>query len=248
MNALAFTPLPRDEQHRLIVENRGLVFHFARMFMHSIDYDDAVSVGHIGLVEAARRYDPSRGTFGSYAGFWIRAQIYRQCIHDRGLPDSAYGRTLFFGLRKVIRDLEAAGEATTDERVAGLLGIPVEVVADCRPRLMQADTRLDSLIHKDTEKPENAANSLNLRDLVANHNPEDEMTNSHDAAVLTRDIEKHLGKLTPREQDVIRRRFFGKDETLAEIGADMGLSRERVRQVEAIALGKLKKMLSENVR
>lgn len=232
-------PLPLSEQHRLIVGNQGLVYHIAQQIGGSLPIDERVSYGNWGMVIAARKYDPLRAVqFSTYASHWIRAYIYKGIMREMGVPDTNNGRKLFFGLRKAVRDIEQAGHDATDARVAMRLGMQEDKVSELRARIQQTDSHFDG-IGDDGETRD--AHDGGFLGLVADDNPEDAAIALNDAAKSVDRVAELLRALTPKEREVIVRRFLNEQcETLKEIGDSWGQSREWVRQIEAIALRKMR--------
>ena len=200
----------------------------------ALELEDLVQEGYFGLARAIDKWDHHRGLkFSTYATWWIRQTVSR-AIADKGstvrLPVHA-----FDALRKLLRterEIASAGIRPTVARVAQRTGVPIKQAkellewrngVDSLNRLVASgNAELYELLRgPDTSEPELLVEQLMLADAVDN-------------AVRT---------LDPRERDIIRRRFGldGRDgETLEEIGQCLGLTRERIRQIEAKAITKLR--------
>lgn len=223
-------PLPLDEQHRLIINNRALVYHISRQIGSSLDYDEKVSLGFMGLTEAARRYDPKLAAFTTYAALWIRAYIYREMMAASGIPQGSEARKVFFKIRKAIRAIEVTGEEATNERVAKRLGVSEDSVSRIRALLFGAHVRLDG--HPDTAK---------MLGVKSDDNPEESVIEADGVAKSKARVRRMLQRLAPLEREVIRRRFVqDPPSTLQQIGDDHGFTREWARLTEARALRKIK--------
>ncbi|MBX3269400.1 MAG: sigma-70 family RNA polymerase sigma factor [Sandaracinaceae bacterium] len=227
----------------LLVSHVRLVLSIAQKYRrHGLPVDDLVAEGNLGLVEAARRFDRARGTrFSTYAAWWVRALIRRYTIANRrivGAPSTRAARRLLSNLRETQRRLAAElGRAATREEIARALDVSVEDVATVDAALSGRDVSLaptpEGLVIElacDRASPEETAAAAELRA----HNER----SVHDA----------LERLERRERLIIERRLLDDDrETLADIGAELGLSRERVRQLELRARQKLRAALLDRV-
>jgi len=239
-----FTPLPLAEQHRLVLANRGLVYVIAKRFVTQLGFDDMVAWGNMGLVEAARRFNPELGfVFGTYAAWWIRAFIWKAEARDRGLNVHSSSQRIFFGIKKAVAKCEREGISPTNEQLAEMLNVTVQAVSWIRPLISFKPVQID---HASPQADETWRNDrVTFPQLMEHATPESKTTEAYDAAVTRKRLEMALRRLTPKERDVIKRRYLGKDETLQEIGNEWGLSRERIRQVEVRALGRLKAMMKK---
>lgn len=235
--SIAAMPLPPEDQHELIVSHCWLVEHLARKMPSRMSLEDKIANGNVGVVEAARRFDPGLGVqFSTYAAFWIKAHIRLADIDDSIAPDSKNGRKILYGLRRAIHSLEVAGIEPTDERVAQRLGVPVDMLAMLRPRLLQADTHIESL--------EQAGGAGHHGSLVSDANPERDVIALDDQIKRMDRIGAALQLLTPLERDIVKRRYLtDSPETLSEIGDDHGCTREWIRQLEERALKKLRTVM-----
>jgi RNA polymerase sigma factor (sigma-70 family) len=239
-----FVPLPLAEQHRLVLANRGLVYTIARRFVTQLGFDDMIAWGNMGLVEAARRFDPDLGfVFGTYAAWWIRAFIWKAEARDRGLNVHSSTQRVFFGIKKAITKCEREGIDPTNEQIATMLNVTVQAVSWIRPIVIFKPVQID---HAGPQGDETWGNDrVTFPQLMEHATPESQTTDAFDADVTKKRLELAMRRLTPKERDVIKRRYLGKNETLQAIGDEMGLSRERVRQVEVKAVGRLRAMMKK---
>lgn len=227
----------------LCLANQGLVDKwvniYQRFFGNKMDFEDLEQAGMLGMIKAAERFDLDKGTeFSTYAVWWIKQSITRE-IQDNGytirIPVHRMDQ-----IQKVMRlDSKHAEEADYNKRVQLIseeTGMPVALVEDCMRLFHQfirttsldlpigedEDTSLGEMIPKETE--------MSVVDTVA-------------SKMLKEQLNAVLDTLTPREQKVLILRFGlddGKARTLEEIGEKFGVTRERIRQIEAKALRKLR--------
>lgn len=225
----------------LIRHNLRSVMAAAQRFRgYGIDIDDLFQMGVIGLRKAILKFDPERGyRLSTYSGWWIRQTIHRYCQENSRLirlPTNVWIK--MHGVRKKQR----AAEADPDDRKAA-----DELAADphlewIREVLSREPISLDQMI--ETGDGNKASLYDILPDASTSSTPADQTVDARQRAELVRQA---LTELAPREQDVLDRRFRN-EQTLADIGADYGVSRERIRQIEAEALRKLSRLLQEMLR
>lgn len=196
---------------------------------------DLISEGNVGLIQAARRFDPTKGVkFITYAVWWIRQAIMHALAEQSGtvrLPIKQAGVLYRIGetYQKLLQELES--EPTTDDLVKAL-GLPAEEIESVL-RVYRTYLSLDSPI-KDSED----TSHLDLLEAEQTTGVDDRLLRSS----LAKEMEEILEELTPREQKILRLRFGfeGEPRTLEEIGKIMSLSRERIRQIEKKAKMKLR--------
>ena len=234
--------------HELIEAYARFVLRIAWKFKgYGLPVGDLVQEGNIGLMEAAQRFDPSHDArFSTYASWWIMAAIQDHILRNTSIVRVATTpaqRRLFFNLRKVRAQLATGPDGTlTDEdreRVADRLQVKPADVVRMEAHLGGPDNSLNASFGEEDE--------LEFQDLLEDDgpNPEDITAWQHDGAVRSAWLEDALDTLGDRERQIIVRRFLSEDkDTLAEIGESFGVSKERIRQIEAKALGKLKTALS----
>jgi RNA polymerase sigma-32 factor len=234
--------------HELIEAYARFVLRIAWKFKgYGLPVGDLVQEGNIGLMEAAQRFDPSHDArFSTYASWWIMAAIQDHILRNTSIVRVATTpaqRRLFFNLRKVRAQLATGPDGTlTDEdreRVADRLQVKPADVVRMEAHLGGPDNSLNASFGEEDD--------LEFQDLLEDDgpNPEDITAWQHDGAVRSAWLEDALDTLGDRERQIIVRRFLSEDkDTLAEIGESFGVSKERIRQIEAKALGKLKTALS----
>ncbi len=235
--------------HEMIESHSRLAIRIAVGFRKSgLPVADLVQEGNIGLLEAARRFDPERDVrFSTYASWWIVAAIQNYILRNSSIVRAATTpkqRRLFFNLRR-LRARHGSGyngALTTDERerIAAKLDVTVEQVENMEAHLARPDQSLNITVGQD--------DTVDYQDLLAadGPSPEDRAAVASNKTARRRFIRRALDRLSARERRIIADRYLGEQRlTLAEIGEQWGVSKERIRQIEARALQKMREVLSE---
>ncbi|MBC8790514.1 MAG: RNA polymerase factor sigma-32 [Tagaea sp. CACIAM 22H2] len=232
-----------------------MVVSAALKFRHyGLPVGDLIQEGHIGLMQAAARFEPSRDVrFATYAQWWIRAAIQDFVLRNWSIVrtgTTAAHKSLFFNLRRVRARLgDRNGEPMTDDtraKVAQELGVTIGDVIEMEGRMSGGDRSLDAPVAGDDGSARSWGESL----ADERADPEADAMSWHDRDARARLLREAMGDLSPRERAVIAaRRLADEDEsvTLETLGTRLGVSKERVRQIEARALGKLKVALEKRV-
>jgi RNA polymerase sigma-32 factor len=240
-----------DAANRLVQSHLKFVVKIANGYRgYGLRVSDLVEEGNIGLLEAVRRFDPSRNLrFMTYAAYWIRAYILAHVLKQWSLVGVGTGpmqSKLFFRMAreraKITSALGAdAEEADIEEMLARKFGTSVERIRAMTGRLDGKDLSLDAAAYRD-----GSASVLDTLPDEISEGPEQH------ALRLQRDhlVRERVGGLTrgltSRERYILDRRLLADEaDTLAEIGRKLGLSRERVRQLEERLKLKLRRALSE---
>ncbi|MBL8833423.1 MAG: RNA polymerase factor sigma-32 [Rhodospirillales bacterium] len=228
-----------------------MVVSVALRFRHyGLPVGDLIQEGNIGLMQAAQRFEPSRDVrFSTYAQWWIRAAIQDFVLRNWSIVrtgTTAAHKSLFFNLRRLRARLDdPSSDHMTDAqrgRIARELRVDLSDVVEMEGRLSAADRSLDAPIGEDGE-------SDWVSTLVdARPTPEAATMDARDGSARRRLVREALGDLSPRERSVIEARKLAEESvTLEALGSKLGISKERVRQIEHRAMGKLKAALVRRV-
>lgn len=242
----------QDALHQLTSAHMRLVISVAAKFRYyGLSMSDLIQEGHVGLLEAAARFEPDRGfRFSTYATWWIRASIQDHVLRNwsivRGGTSSAQ-KSLFFNLRRLRAKLtQANGGTPTQEtfvEIANAIGVSVKDVATMNSRLSGQDQSLNApLVQGDGE-------SADRQDFLVDDSPNqgEIVSNALDSERRSEWLKTAMTSLTERELRIVReRRLSEEGATLEVLGKRLGISKERVRQIECRALEKLKIALVEN--
>lgn len=232
------------DAYTLVTSNLRLVVKIAGEFAHaSRNLIDLIQEGNVGLMEAVRNFDPYRGIrFPSYAVWWVRAYIYRYLINNWRLVKigtTQAQRKLFFNLRKETERLEAEGFTPQPRLLAQRIGVKESEVREMQERMAQSEVSLDQPVHDDDD--------ARLLDVLPDtgHNPEETAARDEWRNFAREKIEEFAGTLTDKELEIFRSRLLSEEPpTLQEVGGKFGISRERVRQIEARLKRRLKEFLT----
>jgi len=232
-----------DALHTLITSYARLVVSLAGRFRsYGLSGGDLIQEGNVGLLQAAARFEPAREIrFSTYATWWVRAAMQDYILRNWSIVrtgTTAAQKTLFFNLRRLRAKIEGNGKRLTDggrQLIADQLKVPLHEVTDMELRFSAMDQSLNS--------PLNDASDDEWQEFIPDGapNPEDIVIGLRDAETRSKWLAEAIGGLSPREQAIIRQRRL-KDEatTLEQLGKELGVSKERVRQLEQRALGKLR--------
>jgi len=263
--AMAAPYLERGEEHALALrwkenDDRGarnkiatahmrLVISMAGKFRNfGLPMSDLVQEGYVGLLEAAARFEPEREVrFSTYASWWIRASIQDYILRNwsivRGGTSSAQ-KALFFNLRRLRAKLAKGDTQLTvqsiHQEIAAALGVSLNDVQVMDARLSGNDASLQApSISGDSDSAER------MDFLVSNEPlPDEQVTSMIDGERRRKWLASALTHLNEREMKIISARRLAEDgATLEELGADLGISKERVRQIESRAIEKLRSAL-----
>lgn len=240
----------QEALHKLTSAHMRLVISLAARFRHfGLSMSDLVQEGHVGLLEAAARFEPERGVrFSTYATWWIRASIQDFILRNwsivRGGTSSAQ-KALFFNLRRLRAKLSRGqetpiGEPSLYEEIAQALGVSRDDVALMDSRLSGPDMSLNAPVS------ETDGAGADRQDFIACTAPlQDEVVGEDiDRERRTAWLGRALRSLNERELKIVsERRLTDEGATLESLGQKLGISKERVRQIESRALEKLRSEL-----
>ncbi len=249
----------RDEQalHRLITAYMRLAISMAAKFRrYGAPMNDLIQEASLGLMKAADKFDPDRGVrFSTYAVWWIKASIQDYVMRNWSMVrtgSTSSQKSLFFNMRRVQARLEREAQAagvTLDrhalrQMIATEVGVPLHDVEMMEGRLSGSDYSLNATQSADDEGRE-WIEALEDEGVQAAERVE----SSHDTATLRQWLLTALSSLNDRERFIVRERKLREDpRTLESLGDELGLSKERVRQLEAAAFGKMRKSLEGQSR
>lgn len=242
----------RRALHKLASAHMRLVIALAVRFRHyGLPVADLVQEGHVGLLEAAARFAPERDVrFSTYATWWIRASIQDYVLRNwsivRGGTSSSQ-KALFFNLRRLRARLAHAPQSATSagdafQSIAGAIGVSRADVELMNSRLAGSDISLNSQLIED-----DSSTSAERMDFLIDDRPlPDEIVEDRlDSDRRTRWLADALKLLSERELRIVRERRLSESlVTLESLGDRLGISKERVRQIENRALCKLRKALT----
>jgi RNA polymerase primary sigma factor len=226
---------------RMVRANLRLVVNIARGYTgKGLPLQDLIEEGNLGLLRAVEGFDPNMNTrFSTYASYWIKQSIKRALVNSsKTIRIPAYMVELLSKWRRAQAKLtDELNRTPTPEDIAKELGIPRKKLRIVK----KAITLYNATPHADPEE-----GGLTLGDIVADERlrgPEDELINTDNLTQVTR----LLDEMDPREATILRMRFGldnAEPQTLKEIGEALGLTRERVRQIESEALRRLYRTLN----
>lgn len=243
----------KDEKalHQLIQAYTRLVVAMAHKFKHyGLPLGDLMQEGTVGMLEAANRFEPDRDIrFSTYASWWIRSMMQDYVLRNWSIVrtgTTAAQKSLFFNFRRLRAKIEGeTGEVLNDNtrhKIAKELDVKYSDVIDMEQRLNGGDHSLNGMVgtEGDTE----------FQDLLADERPDPEqvVTFMKDKAARNKWLANAIGTLNDREQHIIKMRALSNEViTLEALGKELGVSKERVRQLEARAMEKLKTSLIQQV-
>jgi RNA polymerase sigma-32 factor len=257
-------PIPREEEHalalrwvedgdvdaarRLVLANLRLVVKIAMEYRRTwTNVLDLIQEGNLGLMQAVQRFDPYLGVkLSSYAAYWIRAYILKYLLDNIRmvrLGTTRAQRKLFFRLNKEKRELERLGIEVEPRMIAERLDVSEDDVVDMEQRLGQGDLSFDAPVREDES-------SATFGDFIAGGGPSTEQAVADEELrrVFLEKVQEFAATLGERDRRIIEERILAEEpKTLQEMGDEFGITRERVRQLEARVVARLREFLKENL-
>ncbi|THF56192.1 RNA polymerase sigma factor RpoH [Pseudothauera rhizosphaerae] len=234
-----------DAARKLVMSHLRLVVAIARGYLgYGLPHADLIQEGNVGLMKAVKRFDPSRGVrLVSFAIHWIKAEIHEYILKNWRLVKIATTkaqRKLFFNLRSLKQD---TGTLSADEveAVAAQLKVKPEEVVEMETRLTGRDLPLEG---NGDDEDEHFAPIAYLPDPHAE--PSEVLEQAQLAHLQDEGLKSALASLDERSRRIVERRWLaeGDTATLHELAAEYGVSAERIRQIEAKAMQKMRGMLA----
>jgi RNA polymerase sigma-32 factor len=242
----------RDERdpaalRALIGSHLRLVIKIARGYAgYGLALADLVSEGNVGLMQAAEKFDPGRGfRFSTYALWWIRASIQEYILHSWSLVKmgtTAAQKKLFFNLRRIKSRLAELEQGDLPPEIVAIiareLDVPEGEVVEMNRRLAGADTSLNA--------PMGAEGDSEWLEMLPDEraNQETRIADAEEMQLRRHSLDHALKQLKPREREIIfARRIQDEPMTLEELSHRYAVSRERIRQIEVRAFGKLQRAM-----
>jgi RNA polymerase sigma-32 factor len=224
------------------------VISIARGYLgYGLPHADLIQEGNIGLMKAVKRYDPGRGVrLVSFAMHWIKAEIHEYILKNWRLVKVATTkaqRKLFFNLRTLKNDYEGGGalSGTQAGEVAARLGVKPEEVVEMETRLSGRDLALEGQV-------DDGEDAFAPIDYLADnrYEPTRMLENKARARLENEGLHEALATLDPRSRRIVEARWLhdGDAATLHDLAAEFGVSAERIRQIEAKALQKMRGALA----
>jgi len=258
-------PISREEEHdlavrwrelgdveaarRLVLSNLRLVVKIAMEYRRAwVNVLDLIQSGNVGLMEAVQRFDPYQGVkLSTYAAYWIRAYILKYILDNFRivrLGTTRAQRKLFFRLNKEKRELERKGFEVEPRLLAERLDVSEADVVDMDQRLSEGALSLNAPAHRDEPTRAEVGDFISGGESSAEQNVAD----AELRRVFLGKVREFAEGLDARDRKLIEERVLADEpKTLAELGNELGVSRERIRQLEARIVNRLRDYLKQNL-
>ena len=258
-------PITREEEHELavrwieegdveaakllVLSNLRLVVKIAMEYRRAwTNTLDLIQEGNVGLMEAVQRFDPYKGVkLSSYAVYWIRAYILKYILDNMRsvrLGTTRASRKIFFRINKEKRELERLGFEVEPKLLAERLDVSEDDVIEMEARLSRPDLSFDAPIRSDE------ADGMTVGDRIQapGISSETALGASQLREVFLEKVEEFAEDLSDRDQQILRDRILAEEpRTLAQLGEEFEVSRERVRQLEVKIVKRLRTYMEENL-
>ena len=237
-----------DAARQLVLSHLRLVISIARGYLgYGLPHADLIQEGNIGLMKSVKRFDPSRGVrLVSFAMDWGKAEIHEYILKNGRLVKVATTkaqRKLFFNLRSMKSEFEGTDTLSVAQAdaVAARLGVKAEEVVEMETRLSGRDLALEG-------NPDDGEDAFAPIDYLADarYEPVRVLENKAQAHLQQEGLYAALDGLDPRSRRIVEARWLSEGEaaTLHDLAAEFGVSAERIRQIEAKALQKMRGLLA----
>jgi RNA polymerase sigma-32 factor len=258
-------PISREEEHdlavrwveegdleaakKLVVSNLRLVVKIAMEYRRAwANTLDLIQEGNVGLMEAVQRYDPYQGVkLSSYAVYWIRAFILKYILDNMRsvrMGTTRAQRKLFFRLNKEKRELERQGYEVSPKLIAERLDVSEDDVIDMEARLAMPDLSTSTPLRRDDGDGATHGDML----VGKGESAEKQVGDAELRQVFLHQVQQFSQDLGDRDRQILNERMLSAEpRTLADMGKEFGVSRERVRQLEARLLERMRAYLKENL-
>ncbi len=234
---------------KLVTANLRLVVKIAYEYRRAYrNMMDLIQEGNIGLMQAVKRYDPYRGVkLSSYAAWWIRAYMLRFILNNWRMVKigtTQAQRKLFFNLSKEKAKLTAMGIEPTHAEIAKRLNVDEKDVVEMDRRLSRGDASLDAAVSESDGKPTTRMDLLP----ASSAGPDTIAEGSEIQEIVRERLDEFRKTLAGKDIAIFDKRLVAEDPmTLQQLGDEFGVSRERVRQLEARLTGRLREFLRETL-
>jgi RNA polymerase sigma-32 factor len=237
-----------DAAREMVLSHLRLVVSVSRQYLgYGLPQADLIQEGNIGLMKAVRRFDPERGVrLVSFALHWIRAEIHEYVLRNWRIVKmvtTKAQRKLFFNLRSMKEGPAALTQKEANE-IARTLNVKPEEVFEMETRLAGGEVSLDPMPESDEERHVSPVYYLTNKEDEPAHIVETEQTERHRRETL----QKALASLDERSAAIVRARWLRDEDeasvTLQELADEYGVSAERIRQIEARALQKMREAMA----
>lgn len=233
-----------DAARHLILSHLRLVVSIARQYLgYGLTHADLIQEGNVGLMKAVKRFDPDRGVrLVSFAVHWIKAEIHEFIVRNWRLVKVATTkaqRKLFFNLRRMRPDGSTLDPETVDD-IARDLDVKPEEVREMEVRMSGRELSLQA-----PSADEDQFSPIDYLSDGGDYEPSQVMARHDRDALQTTGLQAALGQLDERSRRIVTARWLNDDgsATLHDLAAEFGVSAERVRQIEAAALKKMRGVL-----
>ena len=237
--------------NKIVSAHLRLVISIANKFRnYGLPINELVQEGNVGLMQAVDKFDLDRDVrFSTYSSWWIKAAMQTFILKNWSIVrigTTAAQKSLFFKLKTIMSKIEKDNNSSFNDyhqqKLAEDIGVKFKDIEDMKGRLSGSDQSLNATFSENSE--------LEIQDLLVDQraSPEQNAILTKDTKTISNLINEALNKLPEREKKIIGARQLSENTvTLQELGKDLGISKERVRQLENRALNKLKLSLQKKV-